>query len=400
MSQPAGTLRLQQPEPLADRGRGWPRVGTDRPAQSERAVAYSRIAFWWAGSRLVVLGAALIVQALGWPRRSWYPSLSDEPLALLRAWDGRWYTTVAERGYLVLPRHQSDPAFFPLYPMLMNGLHALGVPRFYGGLLLANLGFLLGLLALYELARTWMAERDARRTAVYAALFPFGFVFSMVYPESIVLAAIAFAGAFAARRQWLLAGVAAFLAALGRPEGAFLALPLAVLAWRRWPLAPAAERARALWATLAAPAAIGGLAVYQWSSVGDPLAFSHAQRMWGRYFEPTGIARTVRELFRAPELHREWIYRDLVFLLVYLAVLALALRAGVPRSWVIAGVLVLVLPLWSGSVTSVARFGLLVPPVYAGLAWLGRRPVFDWGLRTAATGLLGVGSATILLHWP
>jgi hypothetical protein len=284
--------------------------------------------------------------------------------------------------------------------MLMNGLHALGIGRFYAGILLANIGFLVGLLALYELARTWLPERDARRTAIYAALFPFGFVFSMVYPESIVLAAMACAGALASKSRWVPAGMAAAVAALGRPEGAFVALPLAILALRRWPEASMSERARALWATLAAPAAIAGLALYQWSSVDDPLAFSHAQRMWGRWFSPTGIARTFHELLRAPELHREWIYRDLAFLAVYLLVLALALRAGVPRGWVVAGALVILLPLWTGSVTSVARFGLLAPPVYAGLAWLGRRPVFDWGLRTAATGLLGVGSATILLHWP
>jgi hypothetical protein len=108
----------------------------------------------------------------------------------------------------------------------------------------------------------------------------------------------------------------------------------------------------------------------------------------------------VTELVQAPELHREWLYRDLTFLIGYLACLYLAYRVGVPRSWLIAGALVLLLPLWSGSVTSIARFGLLVPPVYAGLARLGRNRFVDWGLRTTAAGLLGVGSATILLHWP
>jgi putative flippase GtrA len=369
-------------------------------AASERAAAYGRIAAWWVGSRAIVLTAALVVQAFGWPRKSWYPSLFHEPLALLRAWDGRWYLTVAERGYFVLPRHQSDPAFFPLYPLLVNGLHGLGLGRVAAGLLLANLGFLLGLVALYELARTWLPEQDARRTAVYAALFPFGFVFSMVYPESIVLAAVAFAGVFAARGRWIPAGIAATLATLGRPEGIFVALPLAALALRRWPLASPGERTRALWATLAAPAGLAGLAMYQWSSVGDALAFSHAQRAWGRWFSIGGIERTLHELLRAPQLDREWIYRDLVFLLGYLACLWLARRAGVPRSWILAGALVLLLPLWSGSVTSVARFGLLVPPVYAGLARLGRHRLVDWSLRATAAGLLGVGSATILLHWP
>jgi len=380
--------------------RYWAFPEREDASTTERTAAYVRIAAWWAGSRALVLGAALVVQALGWPRKSWYPSIVHEPLALLRAWDGRWYLTVAQRGYFVVPRHQSDPAFFPLYPLLVNGLHALGLGRVGAGLLLANVGFMLGLIALYELARTWLPEPDARRTAIYAALFPFGFVFSMVYPESIVLAAMAFAGVFAYRGRWVPAGLAAAIAALGRPEGMFVALPLAVLAVRRWPQASAGERTRALWAAIAAPAALAGLAAYQRSTVGDALAFSHAQRMWGRWFSIGGIDRTLTELLHAPELHREWIYRDLTFLVGYLACLFLARRAGVPRSWVLAGALILLLPLWSGSVTSVARFGLLVPPVYAGLARLGRNRALDWSLRATAAALLCVGSATILMRWP
>jgi hypothetical protein len=399
LSQAAVTSELPS-ESRPERGDAALRFGPLSIAQA-RVSAYLRITGWWAGSRVVVLGAALVVQALGWPRRSWYPSIAEEPFALLRAWDGRWYLTVAERGYFVVPRHQSDPAFFPLYPLLVNGLHGLGLDRVAAGLLIANVGFLIGLVALYELARTWLPEPDARRTAVYAALFPFGFVFSMVYPESIVLAAMAFAGVLAVRGRWALAGVCAAIATLGRPEGLFVALPLAVLALRRWPHAPPGERLRAAWAAIAAPAALAGLAAYQWSAVDDPLAFSNAQRMWGRWMSFDGIVRTATELLQAPELHREWLYRDLTFLVGYLACLALAHRVGVPRTWIVAGALVLLLPLWSGSVTSVARFGLLVPPVYAGLAGLGgRNRAADWGMRTAAAVLLGAGSATILLRWP
>ncbi|HLM34143.1 MAG TPA: hypothetical protein VK278_00035, partial [Gaiellaceae bacterium] len=66
---------------------------------AERAFAYKRVVLWWAASRAVVLGTALAVQAAGWPRPSWYPSVASHPFALLGAWDGRWYRMVAERGY-------------------------------------------------------------------------------------------------------------------------------------------------------------------------------------------------------------------------------------------------------------------------------------------------------------
>src|SRR5207248_1392287 len=104
---------------------------------AERVSAYRTVLAWWAGSRVVVFGAALAVQAIGWPRQSWYPAATRHPLALLAAWDGRWYRMVAERGYLVVPHHQSDTAFFPLTPVLTNALTAVGLPWNAAALLLA-----------------------------------------------------------------------------------------------------------------------------------------------------------------------------------------------------------------------------------------------------------------------
>src|SRR5439155_4996230 len=142
-----------------------------------------------------------------------FPSVTTQPFALLRAFDGRWYAFVATHGYLVLPRHQSDTAFFPLYASLLHVLHLSGLGILAAGVALSNLALLGGLVALYELARCWLPEADARRTAVYAALFPLGYVFSMVYPESLVLAACALAGLLAWRGRWTGAAVAAAAAA-------------------------------------------------------------------------------------------------------------------------------------------------------------------------------------------
>jgi len=369
-------------------------------ARSGRLSGYATVAAWWVGSRMIVLVGVLVAQIVRWPRHGWYPSLSEQPFALLRAWDGRWYTMVAERGYLLIPHHQSDAAFFPLYPILIQLLHGVGLSRFAAGAVLANVGFLLGLVALYELARTWFDEAGARRTAVYAAIYPFGFVFSMLYPEALALATMALAGAFAARGRWRAAGIAAATAAMLRPEGAFVVLPIAVLVVRRWRSLPFAERGRALFAAAAAPAAIAGLAAYQKVAVGDPLAFSHAQEQWGRWFSIDGARRAVWELTHAAQLDREWLWRDFGFLVAYVLLLVVAWRARVPLAWVAVGALLVLLPLESGSVTSIGRFGLLALPVYGGLAWLGRRPWVDRTLRTAGPLLLGLGSATILFHWP
>jgi hypothetical protein len=67
---------------------------------------------WWGVGRLVAIGTALALRPTVWT---------------LDRWDGRWYRMVARGGYLLVPGRQSDPAFFPLYPILLRAVHAVGV---------------------------------------------------------------------------------------------------------------------------------------------------------------------------------------------------------------------------------------------------------------------------------
>src|SRR5262245_9426281 len=167
------------------------------------------------------------------------------PFQALVNWDSHWYREIAAHGYLLVPGHHSDPAFFPLMGILLRGVGALGLPLGVASLVVANAGMLLGLLGLYELARTFVPEPDARRAAIYATLFPYSFIFSMGYPEGPALAAMAWAGVAAVRGRWGWCALAAAAATLLRPEGLFVAIPIAAIAARRWPAAGDAERARA-----------------------------------------------------------------------------------------------------------------------------------------------------------
>jgi hypothetical protein len=132
---------------------------------------------------------------------------------------------------------------------------------------------------------------------------------------------------------------------------------------------------------LAAPAALAGFSLYLWNAVGDPLAWGRAQELWAREFSPLGPLTALRQLWLAPldaslyvSPHKLWLLRDAAFLVGYGALVWAASRAPVPRSWIVFGALVLVLPLASGSFTSAARLGLLALPVYWGLALLADRP--------------------------
>src|SRR5205085_4465605 len=136
------------------------------------------IGAWWAGGRLLVLATAAVMHFTG-PRALAGRDERSHLLGLLGAWDGRWYRIVAVHGYLLEPGRQSDPAFFPLFPLLLRGLHALDLGYVTAGLLISNLALLGALLAFEPLTRTLFDVRFARRATIYVAVFPLGFVFSM-----------------------------------------------------------------------------------------------------------------------------------------------------------------------------------------------------------------------------
>jgi hypothetical protein len=71
-----------------------------------------------------------------------------------------------------------------------------------------------------------------------------------------------------------------------------------------------------------------------------------------------------------------------------------------PRTWIIASLGMILLPLASGSFNSDAGFGVLALPVYAGLAVAGRRPLINHSLQALALIFLTAGVLTLPLHWP
>jgi hypothetical protein len=314
---------------------------------------------------------------------------------LLGAWDGRWYRIVAVHGYLLEPGRQSDPAFFPLYPLLLRAAHAFGVGYLTAGLVISNVAFLAALAAFEELTRKLHGAQFARRATIYVAVFPVGFVFSMMYPESLVLSAIAFTALAAMRGHWLTTAIVAAAGTLARPEMLFVTLPLLPLALRE----RGTKRGLALGALLAPVAALGSFALYLGLRLGDPLAWTHAERAWGRRFTPIGLVTAIEHLPRAVTANA-WVLRDVVFFLLYLALLYAALRFGVPRLWVLAGGIVVVLPTFSGSFNAIARFGLLAPAVFWGLAALGASRRADRAIRCLSVVLLIAATVHLSFVFP
>jgi hypothetical protein len=200
------------------------------------------------------------------------------------AWDSGWYFDIARRGYYWNPDGQSSLAFFPLYPMLMRALAWPfgGSDRalWTAGIALSHACLFLGLAVLHRLTATTFRDREtARRAVLYVAAFPFAHFFTEVYTESLFLLTSVSAVAAAAASRWVGAGLLGALAALTRPNGILVALPLGLLALGGRPRP--AELGRRAAALLPAPLALAAFCAYARRLSGDPLGWLHAQEHWG-----------------------------------------------------------------------------------------------------------------------
>jgi Gpi18-like mannosyltransferase len=339
---------------------------------------------WWAAGRVVAIATAFALKPTVWT---------------LDRWDGRWYRMVARDGYLLVPGRQSDPAFFPLYPILLRALHAAGVGWGIVGPLLSNLALLLGLGLFYALTREIFSEPLARRSTIYLAIFPLSYVFSMAYPESVELVLLTAAPLAALRRRWWLAAVCAGAAALARPEGLFLALPLAGIAWSQRQSLPPVRRGAALAAVIAPVAALASFSLYLDAVLHDPTAWSEAERSWGRQFRVTGAYRAFAHLPSAVG-HTPWLVRDVAFFFFYLTLLYAARRLGAPVLWLAAAAAIVVLPIFTGAFDSIGRFGLLAPPLFWGLAGIAKEARSDRLVRCLSLVLLVGATASLAYVFP
>jgi hypothetical protein len=265
--------------------------------------------------------------------------------------------------------------------------------------IISNTALAVGLVAFYELSRKVVSEELAMRSAVFAAIAPMAFVYSMSYPESLLFALVAIALLAAFSDRWWLAAAAGAFAGLTRPEAVVLAIPIAAYAWNRRGTLNGRRRGIALAAVCAAPVAVATFPVYLGRALHDTQAWQQAQATWGRHFNILGplwaLARMPGTVVAHPGL-----IRDMLLIAAYGLLLAVAARAGIGWPWITAGAAVIVLPLFTGSIESEGRFGLLALPVYWSLAILTRTARTYRNTKVACFALLVTGVASLPFIWP
>lgn len=325
----------------------------------------------------------------------WQITGLDRAFDAFSRWDAWHYSRIAETGYPT-----GDPArtaFFPLFPTLIRVLGEI-VGRtdraglFAAGVVVANVCLVLATMALIALARLDLDEVDAGRTAWYLLTFPVSLFLSAGYSESLFL--LATVGALLACRDghWVAAGTLGGAAALSRPVGVLITLPLLVEAFQEW-RAGRIPDSRSAWRPalgLVLPvAALLGWMGYLWVRLDDPLAFLHAQDGWNREVGTPWdtLIWFFGGRFTLATGHHS--LTDLAFTVVGVVGLVLAWRWLRPSYVVWFGAMLLV-PLMTGSLVSMPRFVLVMFPLYLVLAILARWPGVHETLLVVGMGLGGI----------
>jgi Mannosyltransferase (PIG-V) len=319
----------------------------------------------------------------------------------MHRWDAYWYESIAAHGY---DASGNDAAFFPGYPAGIATLSAvppIGVDG--AALLIANAAFLLSLIVLFGVTSYEFDPTIARRTVLFAALFPTAFFFMAPYSESPFFVCVLLSFWWIRRGRWAPGTLAAAAAAFVRPIGVVL-IPCLIIEAVTQPEEERGSRTARLIASFAPLIPLAVYSTYWLVRTGDALAPFHAQSGWMRslVFPLVTVAEGV-ELGIRGFWHHNGIYWTADVVIFALALVPLCLRwRELPRTYVVYATLSLLVPLTfplpARPLVSIPRFVIVVFPVYWALSLLFERPLARRVALVASTIGLAIASLAFM-NW-
>jgi Gpi18-like mannosyltransferase len=307
-------------------------------------------------------------------------------LAVWGRWDAVHYLTIATQGYSGI-----EPAFFPLYPLLIKLVGLLTANHLIAGILISNACFFFALLFLYKLLEHEYDRNVARRAIFYVSIFPTAIYFSAVYSESLFFMLTIVAFYYMRSQRWLLAGIVGFFAALTRAEGILLLVPFAIEWFARY-RGDMIRGWREALNGLFIPLGLACYMAYLWVLRADPLYFTHVQKHWGRTFAPpwVSVIDSFHKILHSPIGPQ---VANQALQVAFTALMIFVLVAGWKRlrpSYIAYMGLSILVPMSTSSLMSMPRFALVLFPMYAILARWGERPWANRFILAFSLPLLGL----------
>lgn len=390
------------------------------------------IVLFWLAWVVIILGFQWIVtnrleithpdRAVFWTESQTRRSSNEGKIYLLEpfmnrqvAWDSEYYVGIAVGGYddpeagaVVNPRTGQkvikNYSFFPFYPYVIRifawplkllGLNPLAAASL-AGVIVAVLGTLAGLLALWDMTRPYFEEEDSYRAVFYTLIFPTAFFLAMVYTEGLFIGLAFGTLALSKRGHWGWASLLGLLAAWTRAHGAALTLPLLVfwlmqIQWRE-PLKP---QLTWQWFVRGALAFLPITGYLLWRNSPLGMGWAELQEFYfGRGL--MSVSRSIENWIDAFDYAR---YVGGGAARVYFAIEAGAIVvAFIASLWLLRrdlavalfSITLVLLSGFSGFPQSMARYMVIVPALYIFLAQLGKNKTFDRAWTIFSILLLGM----------
>lgn len=352
------------------------------------------------------------------------------------AWDSEYYLSIAVGGYddpksphltpqgiiTVDSRNQISRsgssfdqsisvnyAFFPLYPLMIRilafplqifGLTPIATATL-AGVIVSALGALLGMLALFDIAREILSEEGALRAAFYLIIFPTGFFLIQVYTEGLFVGFAFACLAMTKRKYWLAAAILGVAATMTRAVGVLLLIPM-VISWVRTGEWMELEWMQIFHQGITYRPLINGLLtispliaflIWRFSYLG--LAFNYIE---SNYFERgflslgytfsdwSGAIRSI--LQGSNPQHTAYYLTEFLGFIIGIFTCVVMLKSQPEIGWYS---LAVVLISWgSGPAQGIHRYILGAPAVFITLARWGQNPVFDRAWTILSLLLMGL----------
>ncbi len=292
-------------------------------------------------------------------------------------WDSSWYTGIAQKGYTSFSAEKnSTAAFWPLYPATINFFyHTFNIRPPKMAFLLSICYAFLATILIYHLARLDYDKKESFQIILVFLSFPSSYYLITVYPESLFVLLAAVSLYLGRKKFWFLAGVASALLAFTKPYGALI-MPVLFVEYLEninWQWNRALHKFD--WLPLCFPAiSVLIFIYYNYIHFNEPFAFAIAQRTWGRSFGNPVIAlfdEAKYYLFtNGSHIFSGGNIEYLIYLFsFFFSILAFIISwKTVRKSYLLFTGMILLLALYSGTLTSWYRYMLLTFPILFGPA--------------------------------
>ncbi|MCX6247980.1 MAG: hypothetical protein NTW10_09615 [Bacteroidetes bacterium] len=288
----------------------------------------------------------------------WYLNIADS-----------WYPKVTSRielGYSHDADYRQSPwAFFPMYPLLLRTTHlSTGMSVHLAGFCWAIIFSLLSFLLFYQLCREFgIEEKESFYLTLVMIFFPFHYYFSVLYTEGIYFTFLALGFLSIKYNRYLLFSLIIMVLVMIRPNGIFMMVPLGLYFLENKGILEGYKLRRekidrkSLYQSLSfLPGFLIFIAycLYQKQMTNEYFAFSIAQAGWYRRFMFPLLA-----FFRQGNFATQFnsVYGIAMMIIAILAWKRFPLSLNL-LIWIS-----LIIPLCSGSVTSIQRFISVIFPL-------------------------------------